>query len=160
VISETSLHLPVTLETSSGTFRLALEFSQIDRVVAVVYLAGQINAGVTSSDAALARSLSEQHLTAAFTVGSAGPPAVAGSASTGQTLSVDEGAWTGGPSRFGYVWTRCDASGASCVPIDGATTRTYVPTAADVGSTLRAAVTGTNSISSLQATSAATAVVG
>jgi hypothetical protein len=159
MISATSLHLPVTLTTNLGTYRLALELSQIDRVIAVVYLAGQPNTSVTSADAELARSLSEKHVTAAFTVGSAGPPTIAGSASVGQTVAVDEGAWTGGPSRFDYVWTRCDASGASCVPIYGATARTYVPTSADVGYTLRAAVTGANSVTSLQATSAATAIV-
>jgi len=160
MISATSLHLPMTLVTNRGTYRLALEFSQIDRVIAVVYLAAQPNARVSSSDTELARSLSEKHLTAAFTVGSANPPTIAGLASVGQTLSVEEGVWTGGPSRFDYVWTRCDASGASCVPIDGATARTYLSTAADVGSTLRAAVTGANSVNSLQATSAATAIVG
>ena len=157
--SATSLHLPVTLETNRGTYRLALEFSQIDRVIAIVYLAARPNTSVTNSDASLARSLSEKHLTSAFTVGSSSPPTITGSASVGQTLSVDEGSWTGSPSRFDYTWTRCDASGSSCVPIDGATTQTYALTAADAGSTLRVVVTGANSISSLQATSAATAVV-
>lgn len=36
-----------------------------------------------------------------------------------------------------YQWRRCDSSGASCVDIGGATSSTYVPVLADVGSTIR-----------------------
>jgi Ig domain of plant-specific actin-binding protein len=38
-------------------------------------------------------------------------------------------------------WLRCDATGASCVAISGATAATYTPTAADRGSRLRVRVT-------------------
>lgn len=76
-----------------------------------------------------------------------------------QTLTVDEGAWTGAPSTFSYAWARCDASGNGCAAIAGATSRSYVVSAADSGQTLRVSVTGTNSVSSLEAPSAGTAVV-
>ena len=156
MFGESSLHLPVRLATNRGTFPLAVEVTQIDRVISIVYLAGQIDARVSSADSALARSLSRQHATGAFAVGSAAPPTISGAAGAGQTLAIDEGTWTGSPTRFDYAWARCDASGASCVAIEGATARTYVPTAADAGFTIRAAVTAANSVSSLQATSSAT----
>ena len=55
---------------------------------------------------------------------------------------MDEGDWTGAPSNFSYSWARCDASGANCTPIAGATANRYSVGAADVGSTIRVTVTG------------------
>ena len=158
-LSEQSMRVPMTLTTNIGTFRLALEFGQIDRIVSTIVLMAPPNRSITSSDAALAMSLTEKHVRAAFTVASTAPPTIAGSATAGQTLTLDEGTWTGAPSRFDYVWSRCDATGAACLPIEGATARTYAPTPIDVGTTLRAAATGANGVGSLQATSAATSIV-
>src|SRR5207237_5665187 len=58
-----------------------------------------------------------------------------------------------------YQWRRCDTSGGSCSDISGAAAQAYTAVAADVGSTLRVAVTGTNSVGSSSASSAQTAVV-
>jgi hypothetical protein len=87
-------------------------------------------------------------------------PVVSGTARSGQTLSVASGTWSGtAPLSFAYQWLRCDGSGASCTSISGATGLTYAVTSADVGSTIRAAVTATNSGGSTTAQSAQTAVV-
>jgi hypothetical protein len=86
------------------------------------------------------------------------PPTVSGAAEQGQTLTANAGTWTGSPS-FGYQWRRCDSGGAGCADIAGATAQTYVLAAADVGSTIRVVVTGTNGAGSTSATSAQTAVV-
>ena len=60
-------------------------------------------------------------------------------------VTVTQGAWQGtGPSTYATVWQRCNSSGASCVPISGATGSGYTPTAADVGHTLVVVVTATN----------------
>lgn len=59
---------------------------------------------------------------------------------------------------YGYAWERC-ASGGSCTAIAGATTSSYVATTGDVGSTIVAAVTATNSAGSATASSAPTAAV-
>jgi hypothetical protein len=87
------------------------------------------------------------------------PPVVSGLAQEGQTLTASAGTWRNSPTRFAYEWRRCDAAGAACSAIAGATTRTYVVTAADAGSTLRVAVTGRNASGSRTATSAQTALV-
>ena len=75
----------------------------------------------------------------------ASPPSIAGVAQLGATLTADEGTWSGtAPFTFSYQWRRCNAAGAACVDIVGATSKTYVVVAADVDSRLRVAVTASN----------------
>jgi hypothetical protein len=88
------------------------------------------------------------------------PPTISGAAQQGQTLTASPGSWSGTqPISYGYEWRRCDSAGGSCAAIAGATASSYTLTGADVGSTLRVAVTGSNSAGSATAVSAATAVV-
>jgi fibronectin type 3 domain-containing protein len=87
-------------------------------------------------------------------------PTISGTAQDGQTLTADKGTWTGtAPITYSYQWRRCDSAGNGCTDIAGATNTTYTLTGADVGSTLRVAVTASNAAGSNSATSAATAVV-
>ena len=71
-------------------------------------------------------------------------PAVSGSPVVGQELSASTGTWTGGVSSYSYQWQRC-TSATSCADVDGATARTYGVRSADVGDSLRVAVTAHNS---------------
>ena len=88
------------------------------------------------------------------------PPTVSGTAQTGQTLNASTGTWSENPTTYAYQWQRCNSSGATCSLISGATTHLYTVASADVGSTLRATVTASNSAgSSTPASSAQTAVV-
>src|SRR6266545_4848276 len=88
------------------------------------------------------------------------PPTISGTPQDGQTLTAAPGSWSGTqPITYADQWQRCDSSGANCAPVSGATSPTYAVTSADVGSTLRVAVTATNSAGSATATSAATTVV-
>jgi hypothetical protein len=88
------------------------------------------------------------------------PPTISGSAVQGQTLTASPGTWSGTPApTFTYQWQRCDSGGGNCVAILGATSPTYMLGVSDVGSTIRVVVTGTNSVGSAAASSAATAVV-
>src|SRR6266498_86896 len=88
------------------------------------------------------------------------PPTISGTPQDGQTLTASPGSWSGTqPITYADQWQRCNSSGANCAPISGATSPTYAVTSADVGSTLRVAVTATNSAGSATATSAATTVV-
>jgi len=86
-------------------------------------------------------------------------PAISGSATVGQTLTTSDGTWSNSPTGFAYQWLRCNGGGNNCSPIAGATQKTYVVAAADVGKTLRARVTATNADGSTSADSAATAAV-
>ena len=61
--------------------------------------------------------------------------------------------------RSAYAWQRCNAQGATCAAISGATAQTYAVQTADAGSTLRVAVTAKDASGSNTATSSQTAVV-
>jgi hypothetical protein len=88
------------------------------------------------------------------------PPTINGAPQLGQTLTIDPGAWSGpGTITYGYAWLRCDATGASCLPVPGANAQVYVLTQPDVGHTLRAEVTARNANGSTNATSVPSAVV-
>ena len=76
------------------------------------------------------------------------PPVIFGDVVAGQTLSGGIGFWTNAPSSFSYQWKRCDASGANCVSIPGATGSSYTLTASDVGVKLRLTVTASNAAGS------------
>jgi hypothetical protein len=78
----------------------------------------------------------------------------------GHTLTVDNGTWTGTPAiGFAYQWRRCDALGASCADVAGATGPTYGLQPADVDHTLRVRVTARNATSSATVESDPTDVV-
>jgi hypothetical protein len=87
------------------------------------------------------------------------PPALGGTARVDEHLSATEGEWTHAPTGFAYAWLRCDADGASCVPIPDATDAEYPPEEADVGARLRVEVTASNGSGSAVARSAPSAVV-
>jgi hypothetical protein len=87
------------------------------------------------------------------------PPAVTGTTALGSTLTASTGTWTGSPTGYTYAWSRCDATGAGCAAIGGATAQTYVLAQPDVGTTLRVTVKATNSAGSTSTTTVPTAVV-
>jgi Subtilase family/Invasin, domain 3 len=89
-------------------------------------------------------------------------PVISGTAQVGQTLTTSNGSWSGSPNGYTYLWERCDTNGNNCNPISPAslaTSQTYTVSSGDVGSTLEAQVTASNSIGSAHATSAPTATV-
>lgn len=91
---------------------------------------------------------------------STGTPAITGSPVSGQTLTASTGTWSGTtPMSYAYQWLQCNTSGAACSAIGGATSGTFLLTSTQVGSTVRARVTATNSAGSATAQSAQTATV-
>ncbi len=86
-------------------------------------------------------------------------PSISGQAVVGQALTASQGSWTGSGLTFSYAWSRCDAAGAGCADIAGATATSYTLVTADAGHTLRVKVTARSGSASTTATSAATGVV-
>ena len=86
-------------------------------------------------------------------------PTISGTAQVGQTLTASSGSWSGSPPiSYAYQWRRCNSAGGACVDV-GANASSFALTGADVGSTLRVQVTGSNVAGSSTAVSSATAQV-
>lgn len=67
---------------------------------------------------------------------------ISGEAAEGETLEADPGIWLGPATvtGFGYQWLLCDAAGANCEAIEGATRRRFWLPPEFVGHTLRVRV--------------------
>ena len=87
------------------------------------------------------------------------PPAISGTTEEGQLLTASTGTWSNSPTAYAFQWRRCDSTGAGCAAIAGATAQSYAAGSADVGSTLRVAVTASNAGGAATAESAASAPV-
>lgn len=134
--------------------------------LAVVAAAGVFAAtAATSGSAATQDTTTATTATTTTTTGSGAPvntaaPAISGTAQDNGTLSATSGTWTGAqPITYAYAWQRCDANGANCAAIGGATSQTYRVSSNDVGHTVRAVVTATNSGGNTTAASPASSVV-
>lgn len=89
------------------------------------------------------------------------PPTVLGAPRVGSTLAAVPGSWSGGkPIAFTYQWQQCDAAGANCTPISGATGESYRPVAGDSGHALIVTVSAQSSGGGAAAASAPTVAVG
>jgi len=91
--------------------------------------------------------------------GNVDAPTLDGTAQVGQIVAVNVGSWSALPMSYAYQWQLCD--GAGCSDIADATHATYTPSAANVGSAVRAVVTATNAVgdSSPVTTSASAQIV-
>lgn len=70
-------------------------------------------------------------------------PKIQGVPAPGVTLTLTKSTWGGSPT-FSYRWLRCDTAGANCLPISGATGKTYKVVSADTGKRIVARMTGIN----------------
>jgi GH25 family lysozyme M1 (1,4-beta-N-acetylmuramidase) len=88
------------------------------------------------------------------------PPTIVGPPEAGQLLAAVPGTWEGGkPLVFTYQWRQCDAAGANCAAITGATGESYRPVSADVGHSLKVVVTAASDAGTASSTSVPTAAV-
>jgi GH25 family lysozyme M1 (1,4-beta-N-acetylmuramidase) len=88
------------------------------------------------------------------------PPSIVGAPVAGRPLAAVPGTWEGGkPLVFTYQWRQCDAAGANCTSISGATSEAYRPVSTDVGHSLKVVVTATSAGGSATATTVPTAAV-
>jgi len=155
-IGDRTFALDLSIKVGKTTVYETFLFSRLDRVFASLMLVAA--KPVRAREANALASLVAKHVAAGLTPASLAPPAVTGTAQQGQTLSVTVGSWRN-TGTVSYSWQRCDAAGANCVAIDGATTSTYAVAATDAGTTLRVVETTTNRFGTASGTSVQTAVV-
>ena len=75
-----------------------------------------------------------------------GRPAIAGTLQQGSRLTATAGTWAGsGTITYAFQWYRCDANGAHCNSVHGATKASYTLVASDVGKTIGLTVRATDS---------------
>jgi hypothetical protein len=87
-------------------------------------------------------------------------PWITGTPVEGKALTAGNGEWGGTrPLTFTYQWRECNAAGAECVDVAGATSRTLTLAASSIGKRIRVQVTATNRDGATSAVSGATAVV-
>jgi len=86
-------------------------------------------------------------------------PALSGQTNVNGALTADTGQWDGAPTGFDHRWLRCDADGAACQPVAGATGDSYALTDADAYHRMRVEVTAENGSGAASARSAPSALV-
>jgi len=79
-------------------------------------------------------------------------PTVSGTLAVGDRLQAGSGTWTSGTSvSYRYQWYRCDAAGAHCNSLHGATAAGYTLSVRDAGKTIGLTVTATDQAGSTPA---------
>ncbi|HWY91111.1 MAG TPA: carboxypeptidase regulatory-like domain-containing protein [Solirubrobacteraceae bacterium] len=76
---------------------------------------------------------------------STSPPTISGTPLQGETLKESHGTWTNSPTSYDVQWQRCDSAGENCATVTGSSEDTeYLLTAEDLGHTIRAVETASN----------------
>ena len=86
-------------------------------------------------------------------------PTITGDPQVGESLTANDGTWTGNPTSFAYQWQRCDLDAIVCGDVPGATGKSYGVRAADVGFRVRVEVTARNASGAGTAFSAPSGIV-
>lgn len=114
---------------------------------ALLALATATAAGATQA----ALSVASDAVAAPPALAAATPPSVTGTLEVGQQLTATTGVWTGAaPITYAFQWYRCDAGGAHCSSVHGATRATYRLVAADAGKTIGFTVNATDATGAKQ----------
>jgi hypothetical protein len=158
-IGDGALIVSITLSTSVGQIHGLLAFSVLDRTESTLVTLSAPGAHPTAGGLARLMTATAGRIHAGLLPVASALPAVGGLAQQNQMLTATPGTWTNTPTAFAYQWQRCDTGGNNCVAVAGAAGQSYLLSPADAGSTLRVAVTATNGLGSVTATSAPTAVV-
>ena len=154
-----SFDVLVTVRVLGLRTDLHIAVFRVERVLGLVSAVGEPGRRVPLSVITRLARIMAARMNVELTPRNTGLPTVSGTPAVGQTLTAAAGSWAGSPTSFAYQWQRCDAAGAACTGIPGATGQTYVVAGADLGSTLRVAATARNTVGSAAATSAPTSVV-
>jgi Ig domain of plant-specific actin-binding protein len=138
-----SYHLKRRHRRFTYTVRLLAVVVRQDSAVGLVVAVAPVHESIRAATVQLATDM-VTHMRAGQIPINEAPPMVPGPYQLNGSLTAQPGAWSGNPTGYSYQWDRCDTTGSNCQPIANATTQTYTPAPADVGSTLEVTVTATN----------------
>jgi hypothetical protein len=156
---DSALEAGSVLHSKNGaTIDISLSLYRVGKVV-VLNIAEGLGSRISSADARAFGKLGLAHIDATLIPILVSPATITGTAQQGQTLTATTGTWGDEPDSYAYQWQHCDAGGANCTDVVGATASTYAVTAADVGFTLHVEVKATNHFGSTTSASAVTAAV-
>lgn len=158
-IGQGALVIPLRVTTQGLRFDFTISLLRFDRVLVSVTLVGLPGGRVQLADANRLSRVVVARVRAGLVPTSVAAPTLRGGLQPGQALRAATGTWTGDQLAYTYQWERCDAAGAGCVRLAGATAATYIVATGDLASTLRVTVTARNRLGSAVASSAATPVV-
>jgi hypothetical protein len=155
-VGDRAVELPVSVVLGGRRVFESVLYMQLDRVLSIVVSSGvrAVAPGETRAFAAKVMS----HVDDALKPRSLAPPGAIGDALVGSVLTVTSGDWAG-DATFTFQWQRCEQAATPCTDVAGATAETYAVSEADVGSSLRVAVTATNRFGTTTVPSAPTAAV-
>jgi hypothetical protein len=157
---ESSLDIPMNAQIRGRRTDLHVALFHVERLIAVLAIVGAPGSHVSLAAVTRLARLVAARMAAELAPKNVALPVVSGSPQVGETLTSSSGLWNGNPTRLSYRWQRCNASGAGCAAIAGATAQTYTLMQADAGSRIRVSVTARNGYGSTSVESAATAAVG
>jgi hypothetical protein len=155
-VGDRALELPLSVALGSRRVYESVLYMQLDRVLSIVVSSAVRSVAPGDTRAFAARAVS--HIDDALKPRSLAPPSTIGDAITGSVLTATSGDWAG-DATFTFQWQLCEQPSASCADIAGATAQTYAVSDADVGFSLRVAVTAANRFGAATVPSAPTAVV-
>ena len=158
-IGHGAIFIPLRVAEAGIPFDFTITLLRFDRVLISVTLVGLPGSNVRQADANRLSRVAVARVRAGLVPASVAAPTLAGTPQPGQTLTAARGTWTGDQLTYAYRWERCDAAGAGCVALPGATTATYTVTTGDLTSTLRVTVTARNRLGSAVASSSSSAAV-
>ncbi len=141
---DNSVETTLRIGTRLGEIRAVFSAVRVGQVDSAIFIVGMPRAKIGLAEAKLLARLAVNQIKSAMTPQNTAVPTIAGSAAIGQTLGGLAGTWLSFPTAYTFQWERCDATGANCTAVAGATTQTYVVTAADADSTLRLVVGAQN----------------
>lgn len=158
-IGQAAFVLPIRLRGGGLRFEFTILAFRYDRLLSSIGLIGVPAGRLYAADVDRLGRVAFARVRAGLVPANVAAPLLSGTLQPGQTLAATPGTWTGDELTFAYSWERCDAAGAGCVDVPGATAPTYAVGTGDLASTLRVRVTGRNRLGAVAVTSPASAVV-
>lgn len=145
-----SVGVVIRIGTTAGELRLVMGFVRVQQVISAIVMVGVPRSNLGVPDLKHLAAVTATRMRTGLSPQSTVAPSVTGTPAVGQVLTAVTGTWLGSPTSYAYAWQRCDATGANCVAVPGATSSTYTVSSDDADATLRVLVSAVNAFGTAQ----------